>query len=178
MNKIQSELKGHVASCRGLILAFVIGPPKRTPTPSAKHTTEGSSFSCTVRLCLRSVGAGCQPLCFCKGLGNASWMGAQSVCVRTAVFQPGAEQPSPLISSPNAIMVAGAARVSHSGTFSAAHAAVLGLRRNPVDNNVSRLAAETFVFRCACLKYIFKENLLTALGNEFELCLGFSTLSE
>ncbi len=59
---------------------------------------------------VRSVGVGCQPLCICKSLGNGSWMGA--VCVHTAVFQPGAKQPSPLIRDFNAIMVVGTAECS------------------------------------------------------------------
>lgn len=146
LNEIQ--LKGHVASCRGLILAFVIGPPKHTPTPSAKHTTEGNSFSCAGRLCCEAWELDASLCVFIRvwemPLG---WVHSLFVYVLQS-FSLGRSRLLLLLDGPNAIMAAAAARVSHSGTFSAAHAAVLGLRRNPVDNNVSRLAAETFACRC------------------------------
>lgn len=77
------------------------------------HTDQGSCFFLTGPA-VWSVGVGCQPLCIWESLGNGSWMGAggQCVCVHTAVFQPRADQPSPLIREFNAIMPVGAASVS------------------------------------------------------------------
>lgn len=91
-------------SCSGLFIAFMNAPYKHTQLYEAAFFWRA------------------------RGVERGSWMPAfvylwilgkwlldgcrQSVCVHTAVFQPGADQPSPLISVFNAIMPVGAASVS------------------------------------------------------------------